>query len=286
MAVRTAARVRADSVGASAVDLAREAADQVAEPGTVGEHLRVEAVAERLVTHRFACTARGYRGWLWTVTLARAPRAKQVTVCEVELIAADDAVLAPQWLPWSQRLRPGDVGPGDVLPRVLQDERLEPGFEATGEEDVDQVALWEFGLGRPRVLSRHGREEAGTRWDAGEFGPASASAQAAAAHCRSCGFLSPVPGVMRQAFGICANEWSPADGRVVSLLFGCGAHSETDADVSSDPVPEHARDDQLLESVPSGSGVTTDVVTADVITAVVPDAGADVVPASPTADGG
>ena len=26
---------------------------------------------------------------------------------------------------------------------------------------------------------------------------------------------------------MCTNEWSPADGRVVHLNYGCGAHSET-----------------------------------------------------------
>lgn len=27
-------------------------------------------------------------------------------------------------------------------------------------------------------------------------------------------------------FGVCANKWSPDDGRVVSLDHGCGEHSE------------------------------------------------------------
>ena len=31
---------------------------------------------------------------------------------------------------------------------------------------------------------------------------------------------------MRQVFGVCANEYSPSDGQVVSLDHGCGAHSE------------------------------------------------------------
>jgi hypothetical protein len=51
-------------------------------------------------------------------------------------------------------------------------------------------------------------------------------AQAAPASCVSCGFLVPMAGALRQAFGVCANEYSPADGQVVSLSFGCGAHSE------------------------------------------------------------
>lgn len=245
----TATRTRPDAVGVAAVDLAREAALEVAPSGSVGEHLSATAVAERLVAHTFACTAKGYRGWLWTVTLARAPRARAATVCEVDLVAGDDALLAPQWLPWSERLRPGDVGPGDVLPRIETDERLEAGFEATGEEDVDQVALWELGLGRRRVLSRTGREEAATRWEGGEFGPTASAAAAAEEHCRSCGFLLPMPGVMRQVFGVCTNEWSPADGRVVSLGFGCGAHSETDVEATPEALPTPLLDEQVLDTV-------------------------------------
>jgi hypothetical protein len=36
-----------------------------------------------------------------------------------------------------------------------------------------------------------------------------------------------IGGPMGQAFGVCANEYSPVDGRIVALSFGCGAHSET-----------------------------------------------------------
>jgi hypothetical protein len=51
-------------------------------------------------------------------------------------------------------------------------------------------------------------------------------AQAAPASCVSCGFLTPIGGSLGQAFGVCANEFSPADGRIVSLAYGCGGHSE------------------------------------------------------------
>ncbi len=247
-----AVRTRVDAVTAAAVDLARAAVLDVAEPGAVGDHLSATAEGERLVSHRFASTAKGYRGWVWTVTLARAPRAKLPTVCEVDLTAADDAVLAPEWLPWSERLRPGDLGAGDVLPRVDDDPRLEQGFEATGDEDVDQMALWELGLGRPRVLSREGREEASDRWDSGDFGPASPTAVAAAAECRSCGFLVPMPGALRHTFGVCANEWSPADGRVVAMAFGCGAHSETGVDLTPEALPAPILDELGYEPVTTG----------------------------------
>lgn len=238
-----------DAVCAAAVDLAREAALEIAEPGaagepsTVGEHLGVVAGGERVVAHQFACTARGYRGWRWTVTVARASRAKVATVSEAALLAGPESVLAPQWLPWSERLRPGDLGATDVLPHVDDDPRLEQGYEATGDVDVDAVALWELGLGRPRVLSREGRDDAAERWYTGDFGPTSEGARAATATCSSCGFFVPVAGALRQAFGLCGNEWSPADGRVVALDFGCGAHSETDVERQAEHAPAPVLDE-------------------------------------------
>ncbi|MEJ5912907.1 DUF3027 domain-containing protein [Pseudokineococcus sp. 1T1Z-3] len=248
-------RPAADAVLSGAVDLAREAAEGVAGVGPrgealVGDHLGVRVEGERLMTHDFACTAAGYQGWRWAVTVARAPRAKAVTVCEAELLAGEEAVLAPEWLPWAQRLRPGDVGANDVLPRLEDDERLVPGFAATGEEDVDALAERELGLGRRRVLSRDGRADAAQRWYDGDHGPKAESARASAAGCGSCGFYLPLPGAMRQVFGVCANGWSPSDGTVVSVDHGCGAHSETDVEVRREQLPSPLVDDQVLDVVP------------------------------------
>lgn len=219
---------KADAVLFTAVDLARSAAEEVAEAGSVGEHLGAAMEADRLATHYFRCAAKAYVGWRWAVTLARVPRGKKATVCETGLVPGEGALLSPTWVPYAERLAPGDVGPGDVLPFVLDDPRLEQGFEATGEEDVDAVALWELGLGRPRVLSALGRDEAAQRWYDGDHGPAAPVAQQAPARCASCGFYLPMAGALRSVFGVCANEWSPADGQVVSLDHGCGAHSEVD----------------------------------------------------------
>jgi hypothetical protein len=43
----------------------------------------------------------------------------------------------------------------------------------------------------------------------------------------TCGFFTPLAGLLGMAFGACTNEYSPADGRVVDAGYGCGAHSET-----------------------------------------------------------
>lgn len=225
-----------DATLRAAVELAREAATSIAEPGTVGDHLSMEMVDERLATHYFACTSRAYPGWRWAITVARVPRGKVATVCETNLVPGEGALLSPEWLPYAERLAPGDLGAGDVLPYKEEDPNLEPGFEATGDEDVDQVALWELGLGRKRVLSAEGREAAAQRWYEGEGGPHSEVAEKAPAPCASCGFFYPMAGALRSFFGVCANAWSPSDGRVVSLDHGCGAHSEVDVD-RHEPVP-------------------------------------------------
>lgn len=240
-----------DAVLGAAVDLAREYAVELAErPSDVGEYLGAVAEGERLVSHRFACAAAGYEGWMWTVTVARVPRGRVATVCEAVLLPGDGAILAPEWLPWSERLRPGDIGPGDVVPFRADDPRLEPGWTPTDDE-LDSVAIEELALARVRVLSRDGRDAAATRWYTGSQGPTSAGALAAADACLSCGFLVPLQGALGTVFGVCSNEWSPDDGRVVSLDHGCGAHSETDTEPHASDWPESsaAIDDLDIELV-------------------------------------
>jgi Protein of unknown function (DUF3027) len=228
-------RASPDATLAEAVELAREAAVELAGAGQVGEHLGFHADGERLVTHDFACLDHAYRGWRWAVTLTRASRSKTVTVDEAVLLPGADSLLAPAWVPWNERLKPGDLGVGDLLVTDADDDRLEPGYAgsvALGErvddvaDEIDRVAIWELGLGRARVLSPIGRDDATDRWYSGDRGPAAPIAVAAPAPCSTCGFFLPMAGSMRRMFGVCANEFSPGDGTVVSVDHGCGAHSE------------------------------------------------------------
>jgi hypothetical protein len=260
-----------DAVCAAAVDLAFAAAEDVAGMGRVGEHLGARADADRVVTHYFAAAEPGYVGWRWAVTVARAPRSKLVTIDETVLVAGDEALLAPAWLPWSERLRPGDLGVGDLLPTAEDDPRLEPGYtgadaaepEPLGEsadpeparDSLPFIAV-ELGFGRPRVLSRDGRDEAAERWYLGEHGPHAPIAQSAPAHCATCGFVVSLGGSLRQLFGVCANTYSPSDGHVVSLDHGCGAHSEAAVVPASRDTPEPTIDEFSFDPVrlhPAGS---------------------------------
>lgn len=229
MAPKKDSKPKVDQIVLDAIEPARDAVTAIAEPGAVGEHVGAVMIGDRLAMQYFACLSPGYVGWHWAVSVARAPRQKFATVCDTNLLPTDEAVLAPDWLPYVDRIAPGDIGAGDERPYVEDDDYLEAGFEATGEEDVDQVAFYELGLGRPRVLSAEGRDAAAQRWYDGDAGPNNPIALQAKAHCSTCGFFVPMPGVLRQVFGVCAGEWSPSDGKVVSLDHGCGAHSETEA---------------------------------------------------------
>jgi hypothetical protein len=288
-----------DRLCAEAVDVARAATEEAAGPHAVGEHLGVVAEGDRVVTHFFACEQAAYRGWQWATTLTRASRAKNVTIDETVLLPGDGAILAPEWLPWSDRLRPGDMGPGDLLPTEADDLRLEPGWlgegvpasedllpepleavteaeaAAEGEPEPEGIEVpsiakigsvaEEIGMGRARVLSRYGLHTAADRWEE-QFGAKTPMAQAAPAHCVSCGFLVPIAGSLSQAFGVCANEFSPADGHLVSLAYGCGGHSEAavmpktphpapmvlDDLHDTEPLPLHpARESLVEEAEPS-----------------------------------
>jgi hypothetical protein len=103
------------------------------------------------------------------------------------------------------------------------------------------------------VLSREGRDAATERWQGGAHGPHTDMARSAPAHCGSCGFLVPLAGALRGTFGVCANAYSPADGEVVAVGFGCGAHSDLAYEpVSPVAVAELVYDDGV-ELEPAGA---------------------------------
>jgi hypothetical protein len=249
-------RATLDATLAEAVDVARAALEELA-PDGVGEHLGAEPESERVVVHYFASDLPGYLGWRWAVTVMRASRSKTATVGETVLLPGPDALLPPAWVPWTERLRPGDLRVGDLLPTDEDDERLEPGWNSTevasgitdgviepvdrndaddsaidGAIDVDDDGEGDDDRDRDRdrdfeTLPR----ESGLAFDV-----------ALELDLLRPRVLSPIglddavdrwvagdhgpEAPMAQAFGICANEISPSDGHVVTMDHGCGAHSE------------------------------------------------------------
>jgi hypothetical protein len=227
-ATRPAADAAPDAVLAAAVELAHQAAS-AAGAESVGDHLGVRAEGERVATHAFAATLPGYVGWHWAVTVARAPRSRTATVDEVVLLPGDGALLAPPWVPWDERVQAGDLSPGDLLPPALDDPRLVPAYTLSDDPAVEVVAF-ELGLGREQVMSREGRLLTADRWHSGDRGPQAPMARQAPASCGTCGFFLPLAGSLQAGFGVCGNEVTDSDGQVVSVEYGCGAHSETRLD--------------------------------------------------------
>ncbi len=235
-----------EAVLTGAVDLARAAI--VEHSGdTVGEYLGATFDDPSAATHRFLANLPGYQGWQWAVVVAAHPGADHATISEVVLVPGPTALLAPQWVPWNERLRPGDLGPGDLLATPSEDERLVPGFAATGDPAIDEVA-YELGLGRRRLLSQLGRVDAAQRWHDGDFGPGSAMARSTRRVCRDCGFYLPLSGSLGLMFGACANEFS-ADGQVVDAEYGCGAHSDTPAPAGTGSPLYDPFDDGVIEVI-------------------------------------
>lgn len=234
----TARSTKPDTVLSAAVDTARQALLETVDEAEVGEHTGFEPEGDRVGTHLFVASRHGYRGWRWSVTVTRGARQRHATVDEIVLLPGPDSLVAPSWLPWKERIEPGDLGPGDLLPTDEHDVRLVPGYLA-GDEIVDEDSVREvtdeIGLGRERVLSLEGRDAAAERWYDGDRGPDTPITQAAPASCQSCGFLVRMAGPLGLMFGVCANENSPDDARVVSYDHGCGAHSQVQLSVGSAP---------------------------------------------------
>ena len=211
-----------------ALDIAKQAViEDAGKREYVGEFYSVDSDEERIATYLFEAKLPGYDGWRWAVTVAKVDEQSAPTICDVVLLPGTKALLAPNWIPYSQRIQPGDLGVGDVVPTAADDERLTPGYAALPEdEELDITQLFEFGLGRARVLSVIGRDAASKRWYEGDRGPRTPIARSAPKPCHSCGFYIPIAGSLRTTFGVCSNAISPEDARVVSFDHGCGAHSE------------------------------------------------------------
>ncbi|MBT1676228.1 DUF3027 domain-containing protein [Curtobacterium aurantiacum] len=96
-----------ETAGADALpdytDLAREALLEVTPESTVGAPVGTVDEGDGVVSVLFANRLPGYPGWRWTVSVAKIGD-DEPTVLEVELMPGDGSLVAPEWVPWSERL--------------------------------------------------------------------------------------------------------------------------------------------------------------------------------------
>lgn len=135
----------------AAVSLAREALQEITPASTVGEPAGHVVIDDHLVSLLFANTMAGYPGWFWTVTLSRTSDDAAPNVLETELMPGDGALLAPQWVPWSERLADYRSAQ-EAAAAAAADEALEDTDDA--DEFDDDAAL----SGDPRDRDRDGIE--------------------------------------------------------------------------------------------------------------------------------
>lgn len=267
------------------------------EEGQVGGFVQAVDLEDNVTDFRFESRVRGYEGWQWSVTLYHDVELDHWTVNESSLVPTDKALRPPKWIPWKDRLEPGDLAVTDSIGTDPDDPRMEDGFRKTldnvsdekgtesvpvdeaernletddetvqnasmpddvaesdqpltSEEDIDE-AVEEFDLSRRHVMTPLGRSQTAKRWYEGPHGPKSLSTKTAEGNpCSTCGFFIPLKGELNLLFGVCANKWSPDDGRVVSIDHGCGEHSEIDP-----PEPSHL----WVQSKPAFDDMHIDII--------------------------
>jgi len=93
-----------DPILLAAVELARAALLEITPAETIGAVIGHIDEGDRVISLLFDSLMTGYPGWRWTVSLARVDENAEPSVLETELTPGDDALLAPEWIPWSDRL--------------------------------------------------------------------------------------------------------------------------------------------------------------------------------------
>ena len=131
----------ADPILARAVDEARAALVEQVGAEVVGDPQGFVSEGSHAVTQYFDCTQAGYPGWRWAVTVAHAEGFDGVTIDEVVLLPGEAAITAPTWVPYRERIQPGDLSPGDILPTDEDDPRLVPAYLAgdPGDDASDDI---------------------------------------------------------------------------------------------------------------------------------------------------
>lgn len=150
-----------DDVFPGVVGAARAALEEITRPETIGDVAGFEVLEHGVLNVRFEPKLAGYPGWSWVVSAARvgddAP-----TILEADLIPGEGALLAPEWVPWAQRLSEfraaqkaaeaeaalaaaasdeRDDEEHDELADELDDDEFDPQDDDEDADDLDAVRL-------------------------------------------------------------------------------------------------------------------------------------------------
>lgn len=116
----------------TAHDVALAALHEIADVDSIGGPAGHRVEPDGVVSLLFENRLLGYPGWFWTVSLAVVDSAEP-TVLEAELLPGDDALIAPEWVPWSVRLK-----------EYQAQQRAAAEAERAGEDEDDEASFDEF----------------------------------------------------------------------------------------------------------------------------------------------
>lgn len=81
---------------------ARAALETITPTDSIGPMMSTDE-SDGIANVRFGSNLPGYVGWEWVASLAI--DGATTTILETELVAGDESIRAPEWVPWADRLR-------------------------------------------------------------------------------------------------------------------------------------------------------------------------------------
>lgn len=119
------------------VDLARSAAKSAAPSSSVGDFLEVIDEGDETFTYLFVSKQKGYVGWRWSVTIYQGQT--EPTVSEVLLMPGPDALVAPNWVPWSERLADWKALQAELERQAAEEaDEIDEAEDDVEDDDTDQ----------------------------------------------------------------------------------------------------------------------------------------------------
>jgi len=117
---------------------AYNAAVEASSRNAVGFFIESIEEDEGVVTYLFDGKLKGYVGWRWSVSVFQADENSPATVSEVLLVPGPESLVAPDWVPWSERLADYKALQAELEAQAaLEAEEAEDGDEV--DEEIDET---------------------------------------------------------------------------------------------------------------------------------------------------
>lgn len=123
-------------------DFARTSLIEAAGRNKVGNFIEVFEEEGGVATFLFENNQKGYVGWRWSVSIYQADKSEPATVSEIVLLPGPDSLVAPDWVPWSERLADYKALQIELEKQAALDaeEADDVDDDADDEEDVEDSA--------------------------------------------------------------------------------------------------------------------------------------------------